>query len=69
MKIELSLSGWPFAGGGVEGRKKARIPSSNDAPPARVKMFRLVDHPRKPMMRPATIHPIVPQTRRAGNLL
>jgi len=53
----------------VCGNPNANTPNASAADPDSVKMFKLVDQPRNPTARPATIQPMVPHTRRAGNLL
>ena len=69
MSSALRLTGLPAAGGGVAGWKKHTTPSTSEEIAASVKMCVLLDQPRPPTMRPATIQPMVPHTRRAGNLL
>ena len=63
------LIGFPFAGGGVAGKRKQRVPRPIADTAPKVKIFGLLDMPRPPTTKPAAIQPMVPQTRRAGNLL
>ena len=68
MSKAFKFTGFPFAGGGVAGRKKQKSPKTNAEIAARLNMFVLRDQPKPPTTNPAAIHPIVPQTRREGNL-
>ncbi|MCY1537806.1 hypothetical protein D9M68_733160 [compost metagenome] len=62
----------PFFAGGVWGNRKLNKPNTIDAPAAvlnvRIK-FPSCSQFIHPISRPATIHPIVPKTRMAGNSL
>ena len=67
MNSEPISMGLPLAGGGVWGSVKLYTPSAMLEAAAIQKMFNDADHPAMPSARPATIQPIVPQTRAFGN--
>ena len=67
IRMDPISSGLSFAGGGVCGRVKLNKPNARLEIAPNQKMFKEADHPTKPNASPATIHPIVPQTRTFGN--
>ena len=69
MKRVPILMGLSRLGGGVLGSAKHNNPNRTPAAPAMIKIFGLLDIPRPPTTKPATIQPMVPQTLSAGKSL